>query len=285
MTGDSLGNIKIWDDSGSVIQTMTGNSPVWCLDELTNGHLLSGTSLGTLVVWNMTNGAKVLTINAHTSVVYGQKQINEDTIVSASGDTFIRLWNLSTGANIRTYQSDTAVFSLTVLKNGTLATGDAGLKYHVKIWDAQNTKPVNVLAGHTKQINTLELIGDDDQLASGSSDGTILLWNLANGRKVNTLAIGSPVWFIRRLDSTSLAAGCGDANIYIWNTTAGTLIRTLKGHSATVESLDLFSDQVLMSGSADYTIRFWNILNGSLLHSLTNNGINFFILKLMFSRE
>jgi len=50
-------------------------------------------------------------------------------------------------------------------------------------------------------------------------------------------------------------------------------IFNLTGHTNRLElnSLDLYDDRTLVSGSWDRTVKFWNILNGSLIRSINVN--------------
>ena len=51
------------------------------------------------------------------------------------------------------------------------------LKYLITIWDVETGNDLETLSGHTKWIDTLVFSHDGKTLASGSSDGTILLWD------------------------------------------------------------------------------------------------------------
>ena len=58
----------------------------------------------------------------------------------------------------------------------------------IKMWNAKNTGHglVATLEGHESTVNCLAMLGPD-RLTSGSSDATIMIWDLAAKRCVATL--------------------------------------------------------------------------------------------------
>ena len=47
------------------------------------------------------------------------------------------------------------------------------------IYNAQTGEELNLFTGHTDRVNSVSFSPDGETLASGSGDGTVLLWNLA----------------------------------------------------------------------------------------------------------
>jgi WD40 repeat protein len=121
---------------------------------------------------------------------------------------------------------------------------------------------------------------DGTTFATGSEDGTIILWDVTNPRlprQLSTPLTGHTggmrsVWFlaggIRSVafspDGKALASGTADGAINLWDATnprAPTrLDAPLLGHSAGIFSVAFSPDgKTLASGSADSTIFLWNI--------------------------
>jgi WD40 repeat protein len=49
----------------------------------------------------------------------------------------------------------------------------------IVLWDVAARKPIGTaLVGHTQQVRTVSFSNDGQTLASGSSDGKIILWDL-----------------------------------------------------------------------------------------------------------
>jgi WD40 repeat protein len=51
---------------------------------------------------------------------------------------------------------------------------------NIQIWDATLMKPVQSLAGHTKNILSVAWSYDDHFIASASEDGTVRIWEASN---------------------------------------------------------------------------------------------------------
>ena len=63
--------------------------------------------------------------------------------------------------------------------DGTILVGSAmaGLNNSIKLWDVETGRDLGILSGHTEPIETLVFSHDGKTLASGSLDGTVLLWD------------------------------------------------------------------------------------------------------------
>ena len=109
------------------------------------------------------------------------------------------------------------------------------------------------------------------QLASGSGDYTIKIWNIVSGKCTQTLQGHSDlVYQLLQLKSGDLVS-CSrkDHNIKIWNLTEGICIRTLVGHTCWVISIIVNSQSnTLVSSSQENTIKTWNLETGECVNTL-----------------
>jgi len=48
----------------------------------------------------------------------------------------------------------------------------------ITVWDVNTGALLHAYTGHVSQINSLSFSPDEKTLASGSGDGTIILWNV-----------------------------------------------------------------------------------------------------------
>ncbi|MGZ3633495.1 MAG: WD40 repeat domain-containing protein, partial [Parachlamydiaceae bacterium] len=65
------------------------------------------------------------------------------------------------------------------------------------------------------------------------------------------------VYALTLLGDGNLASGSGDKTIKIWDLESGSCLQTLEGHANSMEALAPLSDGTLASGSWDETIKIW----------------------------
>ena len=69
--------------------------------------------------------------------------------------------------------SDILIFS----PDGKILLGSKSLESRLQLWDVDTGISLGTLLGHTEPIETLVFSHDGKTLASGSEDGTVLLWD------------------------------------------------------------------------------------------------------------
>ena len=63
----------------------------------------------------------------------------------------------------------------------------------IKVWDNLYMTLMHTFIGHKAQINTLDMVHGSSYLASGSRDGTIMVWDLVKGSWLTSSDCESPV--------------------------------------------------------------------------------------------
>ena len=127
---------------------------------------------------------------------------------------------------------------------------------------------VNTLKGHEGYVRSVVFSRDGKQLASGSYDKTIKIWDVTTGKVLNTLkgheGLVNSVGFSP--DGKQLASGSDDKTIKIWDMTTGKVLNTLKGYEGSVNSVGFSPDgKQLAYGSDDRTIKIWDVTTGKVL--------------------
>jgi hypothetical protein len=105
-------------------------------------------------------------------------------------------------------------------------------------------------------------------LASGSADHSVRLWNSTTGAEIAELSGHSgPVTTVAfSPDGTILATGSTDQSIRLWDVTTGEELAVLEGYDGTISSIAFSPDGTrLASGSSDNLVRVWSVPSGRQL--------------------
>ncbi|KAF2258886.1 WD40 repeat-like protein [Lojkania enalia] len=142
------------------------------------------------------------------------------------------------------------------------------------------------LEGHSSLVTSVAFSPDSTQLASGSYDYNVKIWDPSSGACLQTLgghkSCVTSVAFSP--DSTRVASGSWDRTIKIWDASCGNCLLTLKGHESSVLSIAFSPDSTrLASGSEDHTIKIWDASRGNCLSTL--KGHSHFVKSVAFSPD
>ncbi|CAL1701388.1 unnamed protein product [Somion occarium] len=115
------------------------------------------------------------------------------------------------------------------------------------------------LPGHRSDVRTLCLSSDDILLAS-ASNGSLKVWNMKTTACIRTMECSFPICSTFLPGDRQIAVGTKDGEILIYDVASSTLVETIKAHESTVWSIHVRADgQALVSGSADKDVKFWEL--------------------------
>jgi WD40 repeat protein len=253
-----------------------------------NGYVASASDDTTVNVWDTQAWTSIQRYTNHTNWVRFLDQIDNDTMVSGSEDKTIRNWKISTGETLKIIDVGVRVYVVRVfsIEHKQIVCAKGGSSNNVQIYNYETGNWVRTLNGHSSDVRSIEMLSEQF-MASGGSDNLVIIWDLSSySIKYTLTGHTSGVYCIKRLSSNSIATGDVNGLIIVWNFLTGERIFNLTGHTSGIyyNSLDLYDEQTLISGSADQTVKFWNITNGSLIQSI-NTGIQISALAMLKSSE
>ncbi|OIW16036.1 hypothetical protein TanjilG_04571 [Lupinus angustifolius] len=246
---------------------------------------LSGSWDGELRLWDLAAGVSSRRFVGHTKDVLSVAfSVDNRQIVSASRDRTIKLWNtlgeckytISDGAEGHNDWVSAVRFSPNNLQPTIVS---ASWDRTVKVWNLTNCKLKNTLAGHNGYVNTVAVSPDGSLCASGGKDGVILLWDLAEGKKLYSLEAGSIIHSLCFSPNRYWLCAATEQSIKIWDLESKSIVEDLKvdvkadantgGGIANKKkviystSLNWSADgSTLFSGYTDGVIRVWGIGRG-----------------------
>lgn len=120
-------------------------------------------------------------------------------------------------------------------------------------------------------IKSVTFSPDGELLATGDTNGTVYLWQVASGQLLS-FCRGHTSW-VHSLsfspDGKTLASGSTDQTIKLWDTHTGQCLKTLQGHTNVVLSVAWNPNgQILASGSHDQTAKLWDTRTGKCCKTL-----------------
>ena len=131
----------------------------------------------------------------------------------------------------------------------------------------------HVVSGHTDPVSALTVYEDGKTVATGSTDRTIQLWNVADINKpLYTLTghTGGITAMDFSVDGKLLVSGSSDKTVRLWDLTTGKSIQAFTGHTNEVGAVTFLEDKALtgialakgktlVSGSSDGTVFIWEL--------------------------
>ena len=142
---------------------------------------------------------------------------------------------------------------------------------------------MRTLTGHSDSVSGIAYDSDGSLLASASDDGTIRLWDPANGREVRALKAhqGAVTVVAFGADGSLLASGGDDGTVRLWNPTTGEPTHPrLTGDGKPVLGVAVSGSGHLVAGAGEgNVVRLWNLETGELRtlegHSAAVTSVSF----------
>jgi WD40 repeat protein len=183
-------------------------------------------------------------------------------------DMVVQLWDLSDCSERRRLKGATDNLRCVAISPDGRRVAGGGSDHAIRIWSVdQAGSPSVLLKGHNGEVNSIAFLSGSI-LISGSSDGTLRLWDVATGAPKGNLRAE-----VGKVVAVAGSAPGGKANSRLAFAGEGLRVRQadgsftqLHGHEGAVSCLAFSPDgQFLVSGGADQTVRIWRDEDGKEL--------------------
>ncbi len=226
----------------------------------------------TIKLWRLPEGHLVRTLTGHTRTIL-KLVFTPDSkhLLSSAADMTVRMWSIETGQVERQWDSEQTedwhtgwVQALAVSPDGRwLATGSRDTT--VKVWDLATGKLHNTLWGHQDGVTALAFHPKElHLLASGSTDGGIIIWDIRKGEpfvKLSPLQAFDPYALAFTPDGTRLVLGSHSSKgVRVVDWQKGKLLAWAYGIEGSVWALDVSPDgRYVAAGSGDNAVWVYDL--------------------------
>lgn len=302
-SGDNHGNIALWNGiTGEPYRAFQAyrRSPVRELAFRPGTTTLASLGEdGTVRFWNANPTVNlgevevepIRTLDVFTGAVNNLAVDASGTrLAAAYADGAVRLWDLDNGTLLATLRAHTGPVNAVAFNPSGSQLASGGRDGSVRIWNLSALPPPNSpasplqdplqfsLLGHQNVVLDVIFSPDGSRVFSASADGTLRMWDPANGRPIATLRTGRD--WVESLafspDGTHLAVGDERGVIQIWDTSSLVsplaLPDVLSANGQALLALDYApAGGLLASGGEDTLVQLWDDARGELIRTLSGS--------------
>ena len=270
----------IYPEISLIAECKGHKSSIDCIIQLFDGRIATGSSDGTVKIWDEKNYKLIKTIRIknklETDPIYSINQMNNSFLIYGTEGGNFGIWDINSYQNISFIKKchlKSIWGFMNVGKNKIVSISEDET---FKVWNIHNFKLLKTININEGMILS-EWTAEDGSLITGVENGKILIWDMNNYSCIKELkGHNSGVDYIIQLNDYRIVSGAQDMTLKIWDYFTGECLATLTGHSDTIETLLQLKDTRVVSASWDKNFKIWDIHNYQCL--MTINAHNDYIL-------
>ena len=247
------------------------NNKLNCADMTNDGGIIAcGFKDGSIIVWILNQDIKIEITEEHINELQEYKGVDMATLISNQAAN-------KTQDNKTTNENDTTQLNQQN-KPSSEFVYDLITQRHRKI----------TLYGHSASVYAISISPDNENIISGSFDGTVRLWNIHTKTTVGIYkGHFSPVLSVKFSPiSHYFASGGSDRTARLWSLNSPGALRIFVGHLSDVEIVDFHPNSLyLITAANDKTIRMWSLKTSKCVRVFVNYGTNGYADCLCFSNS
>src|SRR4030043_2437082 len=175
--------VKLWNAlSGQELRTLGGHTDIiWKISFSADGKLLATGGNESAKVWDVNTGQSILNLEGqHAPVAFSPPGMY---LATSGDDGMTNIWKVETWEEYLSlpYAANALAFSPDEKRLVTAMT-------ELKIWDVMTGEELVTMGEFTAVVLGIEFSPDGSQLAVGSQDGTVSVWDSQTGKRLFNLA-------------------------------------------------------------------------------------------------
>ena len=189
--------------------------------------------------------------------------VDDNQIVTSSGDMTCALWDVETGQQITTFAGHTGGVMFLDLSPDYRTFVSGACDARAKLWDIREGMCAQTFSGHHSDINAVTFFPNGHAFATGGDDATVRMFDIRSDQELAMYShnnINSGVTSVAFSNSGRLLlAGYDDMNCNVWDSIRSERVGVLAGHDSRVTCLGVPEDgMAICTGSWDSFLKIWN---------------------------
>lgn len=269
VSGGGDGKLRIWSlVDGELLKTIDAHSRgIENIALSPDGrHVLSGSRDLTAKLWDVETGENVLALTGHRGGVRGLAfSADGRRMATGSRRGELRIWDRQTGSLDEQLDREGSVLELAFRPAGD--TDQLAAASFDRLVLLRTGGRSSLPRAHARGVYHAAFSPDGATVATGSYDGTVMLWDAARGEVLRVLEGHEDTVHAVAFtpDGRHLVSASGDRTARVWEPGTGSPVATLVGADAALYTLDVTSDSNrIVSAGTDGTVAVWS-RGGTLL--------------------
>lgn len=271
---------KVWSiPSVNLKRTLSHESAVLCVLFLPDGKtVVTGSGDRSLQLWQIEEGKNLVALSSSKASVRSLVAFPiTSKLTFASADNDVRVWEKLPTKPLKILQGRGGiVFSMAVSPQDDRLLAAGGEDGVIYLWRTDLEEVPTLLERQGGMITKLAFTADGSRLISRSSDRSLNVWSVAEGRLLRTLRDqwSNVTTFVLARDDSAIVTAFHE-EISVWSFPDGKRVGRLSGHRSDVQCLAASPDgKLLASGDRDGVVIVWNLKTMTVLSYLFDTESN-----------
>ncbi|KAI6179546.1 BMA-GPB-1, isoform a [Aphelenchoides besseyi] len=202
-------------------------------------------------------------LRGHTDFLSCCRFIDDNQLITSSGDSTCILWDNEKGKKVTTYDSHHGGVMYVSISSDLRTFISGACDNTAKLWDVRDRVCQQTFVGHEGDVNAVDFFPSNNSFVTASDDGTCRLFDIRADQEIavyESADITCGVSSVAFSKSGRLVfGGYDDFNCYIWDSIRQEQVGILEGHGNRVSCLGInATGRSVCTGSWDSILRIWN---------------------------
>ena len=279
---DMMTDVLTLEGHGNVIRDLEFSPDSDTLVVATGGS--SARDMNRLHLWDVHTGDLIAVSDELNTITWDVAYSPDgESIVTAMGDGTVRFWQADDLTPLHSFLHAGEVNSVAISPDVRYLAAGVAEPAGGSVVLRQDDGPIRRFWAHPYSVPSMDFSPTGQFLATGAVDRSVKVWQVSDGRLVETLlqdGQGTSVLFSP--DGSLLASGmcalsdaqikCSQGEIWAWNVPEWDLVRTFRGPVDWVEDLDFSPNMSLVAGAGrDFAVYVWQLRDARLIRTLAGH--------------